>query len=268
MLRMGIPMLATLLPTLGVVLLVCLGACLIGVGIGWLAGQVIRSAVLPHFMTQPLSPGDSSGIVTLGAHRHSFAAEYRHLPERIVASGTGVRPICLARELGPTDWGGGPADDCLDHCLWCTSARWCRQKRCPQRPGSGSGRARHPHRTHRRATSAILVRAAGADQCARRSAQGPCPGISSVHVPCDPCERHCDHGVLPEFQRCAQHGDPRTVGCPVSQWLTVAKESAAADTSRCGASCTPGGPHPGGPDFPHRNSGGAEGHGSCPAIRS
>lgn len=64
MLRMGIPMLATLLPTLGVVLLVCLGACLIGVGIGWLAGQVIRSAVLPHFMTQPLSP--AAPVILLG----------------------------------------------------------------------------------------------------------------------------------------------------------------------------------------------------------
>ena len=64
MLRMGIPMSATLLPTLGVVLLVCLGACLIGVGIGWLAGQVIRSAVLPHFMTQPLSP--TAPVILLG----------------------------------------------------------------------------------------------------------------------------------------------------------------------------------------------------------
>ena len=56
MLKLGIPLSATLASALGSVLAICLAAWSVGVCGGWILGMALRRFLVPHLLTQPISP--------------------------------------------------------------------------------------------------------------------------------------------------------------------------------------------------------------------
>ena len=56
MLKLGIPLSATLASSLGSVLAICLAAWSVGVCGGWILGMALRRFLVPHLLTQPISP--------------------------------------------------------------------------------------------------------------------------------------------------------------------------------------------------------------------